>query len=149
MTYSIFGSYYLIFFERIITMGCSYSQSHLTKGVQHSEWLDKSVAFPETPPPHFSTNLELFDSKDSSPRVNILQNGSKKMFNVKFDAQEIEYSDCALNGRTFLQSPLGKMMQFNIHCMTPKRSNRNKDTSDFCPSADSKLDTVQKRIVFE
>lgn len=57
-----------------------------------------------------------------------------KTLHIDF-ADDDSYTEDQLTGRTFLQSPMGKLAQCDIHVMTPKRGNRkrNRNSGDFFP----------------
>ena len=59
-----------------------------------------------------------------------------------------KHDESFLRGRTFLQSPMGKKLHFNVNILTPKRPKRSgrPESGDFCAPAAGE---GQKGIFFE
>lgn len=106
-------------------MGCAYSQSELsTQQDGFNLELDSNLS--DDP---FNTNTETPISKAHDSLILARDKRHQPLVPSDWDKQVPEP---ALNGRTFLQSPLGKTVHFNFLTITPKRPNRTRESGEFC-----------------
>eukprot|EP01039_Chlorochromonas_danica_P000306 gene306-328_t len=106
-------------------MGCQYSITH--RKSQHSEEYDGQILTMDNISDLSSEVAVRTSINTPLPRtpvdsIILVRDRQKKEVRAMDCDQEI--SDEVLQGRTFMQSPLGKKVHFNLQCITPKRRHR-------------------------